>query len=378
MIGTYLQYSISNDLANRLDNIGLPKTTLERTSNKNLRDKYGLTSDEIKIVKEAIKRQPIEVEVIDKLLENSNFTCCICKGVKGKSYIIHHIIEYSISQNNDYHNLAVLCPNDHDLAHKTGKTLTLKLKEDQIVKAKEKWEKAVRDLNIERASKSGNIFEVDFLNIPRILELSIELFGGTPTTQYSADLFINRLITKDGSINDKGVEQVNKEPITPLIFFAPYGSTTLRFHYYEIFKKILTQLDFIDLDKLLNKTSIKAGLVGQYCYYVGGLYSKGSPETITELSEYLKFSFVRKPFTVEWLVDPKYFCSSSARWRSGRKNVYMIYGKIRSVNIEETDEKAHILIDIRPYCFGLPELQKDRIPAIAYRDQFDYLFAEEE
>lgn len=377
MIDTYLQYGISIDLANKLTSIGIPKTTFASTSTENLRTKYGLSDNEIEIVKDAITRKPIDINTVESLLENSNFTCCICKGTKSKSYIIHHIEEYSVSQDNGYHNLAVLCPDDHDLAHKKGRSLTLKLTPEQIINEKYKWEEKVKELNIQQASRSGNITEVDFLNIPRIVELYQELFKKIPTTKYTSQLHTINLITNDGLIDDNGIKEVNKNPATPFIFFAPYGSTLLRFHYYEVFQEILNYLEFIDLDTLLNKKSVKEGIIGKYCFYVGGLYSSPLPDPISDDSELMTFYFKRKHFLVNFLVDPKYFCSSSAKWRTFHRGTYMIFGKIRNVNVEVIEEQKKIVLDIRPYCFGLPDLEKNRKPLIAYRDEFDDVFDDE-
>ncbi len=377
MINTYIRYGIDSDLAEKLQELNLPKTTLEKTSKKNLREKYGLSNSEIDIVKDSIRRKPIDEEVIDELLSNSNYTCCLCKGKKGSSFIIHHIEEYSISQNNEYHNLAVLCPNDHDLAHKTGKSLTLKVSKEQILKEKAKWEKQVKDYNIEKSSKDGNIHEVDFIHVPRIIELYIQLFNRSPESKYSEALKSQQLITSTGFINDIKIRELNKKAETPLIFFALDGSTMLIMHFFEVFKEVIRHLNFVDLDTLLTRTEVKKGLVGKYCYYVGGLYSTSLPDEISE-SNPMKFFFKRKNFVVEWLVDPSYFCSSSAKWRTSHKCSYMIYGKIRNINIQEIDGKNQILIDIRPYCFGLPLLTKDRTPSIAFKKKIDLLFNQEE
>lgn len=375
---TYLQYGVSSDLANKLESLGLPKTTFATTSSKNLREKYGLPKDEIALVKSLIKRVPIEADVVEKLLESSNYVCCVCKGVKGSSYIIHHIEEYSVNQNNEYYNLAVLCPNDHDLAHQNGKSLTLRLTAEQIKKAKAKWESKVTDLNIERASKGGNILEIDFINIPRIIELLREIFHAIPSTDYTQSLLRAKLITADGGLNMQTISSYNKSPRTPLIFFGPHGSSMLRFHYYDLFKKVLSALNFKDLDSLLNKKSIKSGIEGEYCYYVGGLYSQKTPEQIANDSSPIKFHFRRKPFSISWLVDPQFFCSSSARFRAGEKTLYMIYGRIRTVRPTKIDGKGIIEIDIRPYVFGLPNLTKHRTPDIAYQKMYDEMFEEED
>lgn len=377
MTELYLRYGLSNKLSEKLTALNLPKTTLEKTSKKNLKQKYGLTDDEISFVKDAIKREPIDAEVVQELLENSNFTCCICKGTKAKSYLIHHILKYSISRDNSYHNLAVLCPEDHDLAHRTGDSLTLKLTERQIINAKRKWEKEVKRRNIQKAVIRGNVFEIDFLNIPRILEVCLEVFGTIPTTIYTNELVSKDLIDGSGSIKREKIVEVAKNPSTPLIFFGPYGSATLRFHYYEIFKCLLQKLEFRDLDTFLNKQSIKSGVIGEYCYYIGGLYSDTLPDPITADSKFMRFYFKRSVFCVEWLVDPKYFVSSSAKWRTFHRSIYIIYGRIRGVDIREAEGKKLIFIDIRPYCFGLPEDRIDRTPNIAYRDMIDDAFEQE-
>lgn len=379
MTSVYLQYGISSELANKLISLGLPKTTFEKTSKKNLIEKYGLSKEEVLMVQKLIKRHPIDENTIERLLENSNFVCCVCRGVKGKSYIIHHIEEYSVSQNNEYHNLAVLCPNDHDLAHRNGRSLTLGLTKDQIIKAKMKWEAKVQEINIEQASKNGNIIEIDFLNIPRILEVCIELYGNIPETSYTQELRNEDLITPSGHLNLETIKLVNKNPATPLIFFGLFGSSSLRYHYYEIFQEgLLNHLQFKDLDTLLNKTSLKKGIVGEYCYYVGGLYSERLPDPITDDSNLMRFFLNKKQFRIEWLVDARYFCSSTAKNRTYHRNVYMIFGKIRNVNIAPVNGKDKIVIDIRPYCFGMPDLQKYRTPDIAYRDKFDDFFNNEE
>lgn len=371
MVETYIQYGVDSILANKLGAIGIPKTTFERTSKKNLREKYDLTDSEIDIIKHAITRQPIDNDVVMQLLYNSNYTCCIYKGVKSSAYIIHHINEYSLSQDNDYQNLAVLCPDDHDLAHKKGKSLTLKLTGEQIIDAKYKWEEKVVELNIQKASRTGNIFEVDFLNIPRIIELYIEIFKTNPTSVYTNELISKKLIDGNGFINNDGIKEVNGNPTTPFLFFAPYGAAILRFHYYEIFKKILSHIEFKDLDVLLSKESIKNGISGEYCYYVGGLYSSKMPDEITTRSEYMRFHLSKRKRIIQWLVDPKYFCSTSAKARTFERTTYMIYGKIREVEIVEIDGERIVRIDIRPYCFGAPELRKNRAPLIAFRNQLD-------
>ena len=111
---TYIKYGVPSSWAIEFEKIGLSVATFKKTSKKNLFDKYGIPIIQIYFVKNCLTRQPIDDVLVQTLLENNGFTCCLCKGQKSDAYVIHHIVEYSKTQDNTYPNLAVLCPNDHD------------------------------------------------------------------------------------------------------------------------------------------------------------------------------------------------------------------------------------------------------------------------
>jgi energy-coupling factor transporter ATP-binding protein EcfA2 len=149
---TYIQYGVPSNWAHDYELIGISASTFKQTSKKNLFEKYNIPKSQIDFVKNCLVRQPINESVVNKLLENSRFVCCLCKGQKSDAYIIHHIIEYSLTKDNKYSNLVVLCPNDHDLAHRNGVALTNKITEQQIRKAKKNWETQVKKENKTTAS----------------------------------------------------------------------------------------------------------------------------------------------------------------------------------------------------------------------------------
>ncbi len=151
---TYIQYGVPSNWAHRYELLEISSTTFKQTSKKNLNTKYQIPQIQITFVKNALNRQPIDHAVVQKLIENNRFVCCLCKGQKSDAYIIHHIVEYSISRDNNYSNLALLCPNDHDLAHRSGIALTNKISEQQIKEAKANWEKQVRTENKQKASSN--------------------------------------------------------------------------------------------------------------------------------------------------------------------------------------------------------------------------------
>jgi hypothetical protein len=161
---TYLKYGVPSDWAYEYQRRGISSTTFKNTSKADLADKYQISEDQIDFVKACLVRKPIEDATIQKLLENSRFTCCLCKGQKSDAYIIHHIIEYSETQDNQYENLAVLCPNDHDLAHRKGTALTSRISEQQIREAKKNWEEQVKEENKQKALYAPNMIMLDESN----------------------------------------------------------------------------------------------------------------------------------------------------------------------------------------------------------------------
>ncbi|MBB5667768.1 hypothetical protein GGE68_006017 [Rhizobium leguminosarum] len=146
----FLQYGVSQDLGQRAVAAALTVTKVRAGSQKDLLDK-GFSQDEAKALKDAVERQPIDEAVLVPLLERSNYLCNCCKGDKGQSFIVHHIEEYSTSQDNGYDNLIVLCPTCHDQAHRSPNQLTLSIKPEWLRRSKANWEVEVERRNAERA-----------------------------------------------------------------------------------------------------------------------------------------------------------------------------------------------------------------------------------
>ncbi|SEG31865.1 HNH endonuclease [Halpernia humi] len=367
-----IKYGIDNDLATIAESKNLNISTIKNTSKRNLVDKYNLNDYQATILKRSISRHPIDEDIIQELLERSAFTCCICKGHKSDAYIIHHIEHYNKSQDNSYENLAVLCPNDHELAHREGEALANKITPKNIIRAKTKWEKEVESNSIKRLALDGDVNDLDYINVNRVLELALQINSEIPITVYTDRLLDNNLILKTGNINPELYEKYNLNKNTPLKFFAMYGSTMLIQHYYEMLLFTLSKITLYDLDDLLKISEIKKGIVGKYCFYSGGVYGRTYKEKIIdENSTPTLIHIRRKPFFVEWKVDPMYITSSTASWRIGRRPVYLVYGKIIDIQEIEKDGEKTLLIDIRPYAFGIPNKSKQRTPDIHYRD-IDY------
>jgi len=377
---TYIQYGVPNNWAEIYDNMKLSATTFKNTPSKALIEKYGIQIEQVEFVKRCLTREPIDENIVLQLLERNRFVCCLCKGHKSDSYIIHHIEPYADTQDNSYSNLAVLCPNDHDLAHREGQSLTNRITKDQIKKMKRKWEEEVEVLNVRLASQSGEINEVDFINVARVLELYRDVFKSAPVTKYLDGLKSKNLLNLDGSINFNFFQLLQKNTATPFISFGPNGSWELSLHFEEVFQQIIEKVEFFDLDTFLNKKSLQTeDLIGKFCFYVGGLYGNSPQRPITEDSECTHLYFHRKNFFVEWVVDPRYMKSSSSIDRLSNRTEYLIYGRIRSIGTKEWNGKEYIYFNIRPYLFGLPTKTKSRRPAIHYLEKYsDYDYDESE
>jgi hypothetical protein len=362
IVNTYLQYGVSRDIAENVAQMKLTVTTFRATSNANLQSRFGLSPEIIAEVKHCITRQPIEEEVVNSLLERSNYLCCICKGNKGKSYLIHHILEYSISQDNNYSNLAVLCPTCHDLAHRSP-GLTNQLTVKQILRCKDHWEKQVKKQNAESAARSGKVSDSDYLNIPRISELAYNLLGELPQTSFSAVLLKDRIISSTGKLaNDKSLLE------------RGFDAGRISYHFLQIFQELIPRINFENLDNLLSKKALlRLDLIGAFCFYVGGLYGQTTSRPVTSDSKPVRLSMRRRGFYCEWLLDPMYVTSSTALARFEQRSVYIVYGRIKSISEVVLKKKPHIKYDIRPYLVGTPIAMIDRRPAIAFvRDMEEY------
>ncbi|REC42019.1 HNH endonuclease [Chryseobacterium sp. 5_R23647] len=366
----YVQYGIPSSWTKEFEIKGISTTTFKNTSNKNLIERYNISEDKVKFVKSRLKRKPIDGDTLQSLLERNRFVCCLCKGQKSDAYIIHHIEAYSISQDNNYYNLAVLCPNDHDLVHREGENLTNKIPKEQVEKAKINWEKEVEALNVAVASQSLEIGEVDFLNFNRILELYHQLYSNPPHTKYKDQLEELKALDNLGGISIDFLKNNNYNENSPFVFWGPAGSWALSLHYTDLFKQILSTLQFTDLDHLLSVKKIKNILSEEkFCFYAGGLYGKnpGKPGTNSEITH---LYFHRRKFYVEWTFDTKYMISTSSYIRLSHRTEYLIYGKIRTIENRMINGKEYIYINIRPYLFGLALRTKTRRPSIHYRDKF--------
>ncbi|GBC61221.1 HNH endonuclease [Desulfonema ishimotonii] len=360
-----LQYGIDNVLAEKAASSGITVTNARTLSQKNMVAKYGLTKEEAKIISHAVKRTPIDLNTVQILLERSNYVCNICKGQKSHAYIIHHIEEYSTTQNNNYENLIVLCPNDHDLAHKGG--LTLKITKDQLRKSKEAWEKQVEISNAQTAASRIQVNDdaIDYVNVNRIEELCVRLFKKIPKTTITDKLRNLKILGPTNSFDQKFVQS----NLSGGRYLFDYTNCQETEHYKQLLMKISKAIEFVDLDSLANKGfKTLLSLEGNYAYFIGGVFAKGPALPINESTPPIIMYYKRKKLRIEWILDPIYLISMSAIIRVDGKNRYIVYCLIRTV--EKMDDGT-IFVKASPLLIAQPTKYINKTPMIAYKKQYE-------
>jgi 5-methylcytosine-specific restriction endonuclease McrA len=364
---TYLQYGVPSDTAALLASRGLPVSTFRRTSKKNLVTRFDISPEVVDLVRARVRRKPIDSVILETLLERSNYTCCVCRGMKGTSYLVHHIRPFHRSQDNAYTNLAVLCPTCHDLAHR-GAGLTLNLTAHEIIRLKDQWEREVKLHNVTAAAKRLDIQDSDFINIPRVAELARQILDRVPPTDPSASEISAILASQE---HRRGMLLLERGAMLRMIGTG----WQLQDNFVRIFRYMMPYLEFHDLDDLLSRRKIQEpNCVGRFCFFVGGV--QGHPfEWKEHSSEGMTLLHLRKKgFVCEWLLDTRFITSTSAAVRLSSRSIIAIYGRIKSIGIQRRSDKEYVKVDIRPYLIGTPTVWLDRTPAVAYwsRDDFGY------
>lgn len=345
---TYIRYGVSEENAKIFASMSLSASAFKTTKKSRLID-MGLDSQVVDSVKTLLRRVPIDKEVAHRLLHRSRYTCCACRGSKGIGYVIHHISLYSKTQDNSYENLIVLCLDCHSLAHGAS-GLASTITEYQLIKSKERWESQVAKQDTETAVQTGDIGSKDYVNIIRIRELAQEL--SLPIGQHPP----SPMVSHGGPL-----------------YFDIWSSIRIYEFYSDVFNQLLNKVKFENIDGLLKKTIVnQPGFIGKFCFYSGGVYGKQPDRPITEATPPVRLYFRRKPFLVEWSLDPRFFCTTTGLDRAGGHNLHQIYGRIRNVDVVEVDNSQFTRISVQPFLVGMPNRTFYRTPIVRLIKDSEY------
>ncbi len=226
------------------------------------------------------KRPPIPFNTLASVLIASRFTCCVCHDT-GRSVVVHHIEDWAKSRDHSCDNLAILCLEDHDKAHKSGGH-TQNLTPDLVRQAKRQWEEKVAKMDTRAILDASAVESASWW-----LFNHIRLFG------LAADLNIELSKVKGftdarrrGLLDDSGLLQ----PRDPQTSWMYEGGDGIPLHRYVtgVLRAVLEHLTVYNVSDDLDR-SILAGVIhsGQFIFLQGTIYfqtrgvaSRGPGQTI--------------------------------------------------------------------------------------------------
>ena len=123
--------------------LGYTLTKLKKFPKRDLSKDFG--DYEIEQIRK-LARKPIEERVVDRLIKECDWKCCICWDIHSDSpVIIHHIEKHSKTQDDSYENLVILCLNHHGHAHSKWEISQHLLPPGLIRERKGEWIEAVSE-----------------------------------------------------------------------------------------------------------------------------------------------------------------------------------------------------------------------------------------
>jgi tetratricopeptide (TPR) repeat protein len=137
-----LATGLSSDVATKAVDKGFTVSKLRKATSAELRQHFA--AEDVLFIRERLQRKKIRADVVFRLLDESNGKCCVCWKFSTESPIVfHHIEEHSVSADDRYENLAVLCLNHHALAHTRSGMSRHSLPPEIIRERKSAWIEAV-------------------------------------------------------------------------------------------------------------------------------------------------------------------------------------------------------------------------------------------
>ncbi len=143
-ISDLIAVGLDSNCATKVAKKGYTLKKIESSSENDLRKDF--ESWEVESIRKAAKRKPIPKDTVSRLIKESDCKCCICWDIaKEDPIIIHHIKDYSKTEDNSYENLVILCLKHHALAHSSWPISQHPLPEKLLRERKHDWIKAVSE-----------------------------------------------------------------------------------------------------------------------------------------------------------------------------------------------------------------------------------------
>lgn len=142
------------------------------------------------------RRPEIPPANLARVFAASRFSCCICHN-PAKPIIVHHIRPWAQSRDHSASNLALLCQDHHEHAHRTS-TLSRNLDPPTLTRLKNEWEQKVRVMDARAILEASRLYYDAwwYFNHRRLFELAQQI--GVPLPKLASESGVGRLVTADG------------------------------------------------------------------------------------------------------------------------------------------------------------------------------------
>jgi hypothetical protein len=307
-------------------------------------------------------RPPVPFPDLATVLVANRFTCCVCHETE-RSVVVHHIVSWAESHDHSPANLAVLCLDHHDLAHKRG-GLTQNLTADLVKKAKAAWETQVARLDT-RSILEASALDHDawwFFNHNRLFALARHLKIDLRRLGEFRIAHRHRLADNGGGLR--------KRDVASSWMYEGGDGMALYEYVRAVLHAVLEQLTVLnitdDVDRSLLDAVVKPGdfvfLQGSYVFKRNRRADSGPGQTIIGLR---RANNVEVSFTIDrWEATSH---SAWSVWLNGRQAAACV---LRVMKVERTEGRLHIATTAFAIGAALQGLQHREYANAPYRSGY--------
>jgi len=280
------------------------------------------------------RRPPIPFNELAAALIASRFTCCVCHDPQ-KSVVIHHIEDWAQSRDHTASNLAVLCLDHHDKAHKQGGH-TRNLTHDLVHQAKHDWEAKVAKLDT-RAILDASAIDSDvwwLFNHIRLFSLASDLMLDLSRVEGFAGARDRALI------DNSGVPRA-RPPHTSWMYQGGDGSPLYRY-VTGVLRATLSHLTVYNISDDLDRSTLSSivrpdqflFLQGTFNFQTRGVAALGPGQTVVGVRH---VNGVKVSFTAD-----RWEAVSNSAWSNWLKGRREIACALRVINVTRSEGMIHI------------------------------------
>ena len=216
---------------------------------------FGLTDENIEALRS--ERPSIPTTTLDKLLDDSWRTCCICK-TRGQPIVVHHIREWKDGGSHEEGNLVVLCLNHHNEVHLRGGH-AIKVETHDLRKVKSDWITLVTTLkanhlaSLALPSRGARWF---WIHLGNLMSLTSGMDSVLPEIAYlsrqeNQQLIKHKLITSAGRIAPTSMWSEPLAKSKKYFEFDSGAGIQMGIYVSDLLGRFVRQTPFLDLTPML-------------------------------------------------------------------------------------------------------------------------------